>query len=126
MVVARQALMFRERVPAGQAYVFYIDIRSAGLHYDEYVQRAMTEARALYLRGKVSKIYRDGGRVMVWGSDTLSGRAIEIGADLVVLATHRKSGMGAFWSGSVAPRVSSRLERPLLLVPVPPASDEEP
>ncbi len=87
MYVAKQAVLFKERVPNGQAYVFYIDIRSAGLNYDEYVQRAMTEARALYLRGKVSKIFRDGDKVKVWGSDTLSGRAVEIAADLVVLAT---------------------------------------
>jgi heterodisulfide reductase subunit A len=87
MYVAKQAMLFKERVPNGQAYIFYIDIRSAGLHYDEYVQRAMTEHRTLYLRGKVSKIFRDGDKVKVWGSDTLSGRAIEIAADLVVLAT---------------------------------------
>jgi heterodisulfide reductase subunit A len=87
MVTAKQAMLFKERVPHGQAYVFYIDIRSAGKGYDEYVQRAMTDARALYLRGKVSKIYQDGNKVIVWGSDTLSNRAIEIAADLVVLAT---------------------------------------
>jgi heterodisulfide reductase subunit A len=87
MVVAKQAMLFKERVPHGQAYVFYIDIRSAGKGYDEYVQRAMTDARALYLRGKVSKIFQDGGKVIVWGSDTLSNRQIEIAADLVVLAT---------------------------------------
>ncbi len=87
MVVAKQALLYKERVPSGQAYVFYIDIRSAGKGYDEYVQRAQTEARALYLRGKVAKIFRDGDKVIVWGADTLSNRALEIPADLVVLAT---------------------------------------
>ena len=87
MYVAKQAMLFKERVPYGQAYVFYIDIRSAGKGYDEYVQRAMTDYRTLYLRGKVSKIFQDGNKVMVWGSDTLSNRAVEIAADLVVLAT---------------------------------------
>jgi heterodisulfide reductase subunit A len=87
MVVAKQALMFKDRVPDGQAYVFYIDIRSAGKGYDEYVQQAMEEHDILYLRGKVSKIFRDGDRVVVWGADTLSGRPVEVAADLVVLAT---------------------------------------
>ena len=95
MYVAKQAMLFKERVPHGQAYVFYIDIRSAGKGYDEYVQRAMTEARALYLRGKVSKIFQDGDKVIVWGSDTLSNRAIEIAADLVVLATPMAASDGA-------------------------------
>jgi heterodisulfide reductase subunit A len=87
MYIAKQAMQYKERVPHGQPYVFYIDIRSAGKGYDEYVQRAMTDYHALYLRGKVSKIFLEGDKVMVWGTDTLSGRSIEIAADLVVLAT---------------------------------------
>jgi heterodisulfide reductase subunit A len=87
MVVAKQATMFKERVPDGQAYVFYIDIRSAGKGYDEYVQRAMEEQDVLYLRGKVSKLFCEGDRVIVWGADTLSGQSVEVAADLVVLAT---------------------------------------
>ena len=87
MYVAKQAMMFKDRVPDGQAYVFYIDIRSAGKGYDEYVQQAMEEHNILYLRGKVSKTFRDGDKVLVWGADTLSGRPVEVAADLVVLAT---------------------------------------
>ena len=87
MVVAKQAMVFKERVPSGQAYVFYIDIRSAGKGYDEYVQQAMEHHDILYLRGKVSKIFQEGSRVTVWGVDTLSGSPVEVSADLVVLAT---------------------------------------
>jgi heterodisulfide reductase subunit A len=87
MVVAKQAMLFKERVPEGQAYVFYIDIRSAGKGYDEFVQGAMEEYDALYLRGKVSKVFQRGDRVVVWGADTLAGRPVEVEADLVVLAT---------------------------------------
>lgn len=91
MTVAKQAMLYKERVPGGQVYVFYIDIRSAGKGYDEYVQQAMTESQVLYLRGKVSKIFREsddpGAKVIVWGVDTLSDRTVEIAADLVVLAT---------------------------------------
>jgi nucleotide-binding universal stress UspA family protein len=39
-------------------------------------------------------------------------------ADLIVLATHGKTGMNAFWSGSATPNVTSRSVIPLLLVPV--------
>jgi heterodisulfide reductase subunit A len=95
MYVAKQAMLYSERVPAGQAYVFYIDIRSAGRGYDEYVQRAMSDYHALYLRGKVSKIFRDGEKVIVWGADTLSGRSVEVAADLVVLATPMAPSPGA-------------------------------
>jgi heterodisulfide reductase subunit A2 len=99
MVVAKQAMMYKERVPYGQAYVFYTDIRSAGKNYDEYVQRAMSEHQVLYLRGKVSRVFPEeegaNARVMVWGEDTLSGRELEIAADLVVLATPMVPSAGA-------------------------------
>ncbi|MGD1995894.1 MAG: CoB--CoM heterodisulfide reductase iron-sulfur subunit A family protein [Anaerolineae bacterium] len=87
MYVAKQAMMFKKRVPEGEAYIFYIDIRSAGRDYDEFVQQAMEEYDVLYLRGKVSKTFRRGDRVVVWGTDTLAGRSLEVEADLVVLAT---------------------------------------
>jgi nucleotide-binding universal stress UspA family protein len=44
--------------------------------------------------------------------------AKETDADLIALATHGKTGMDAFWSGSTAPNVTRRSVTPLLLVPV--------
>jgi nucleotide-binding universal stress UspA family protein len=44
--------------------------------------------------------------------------AQRVQADVIVLGTHGKAGMDAFWSGSVAPQVASRSRVPLLLVPV--------
>ena len=86
MYVAKQATAYRRAIPEGQAYVFYIDIRSQGRGYDEFVQRAMEDFGVVYLRGKVSKIIERGARLEVWGTDTLSGTSVRLGADLVVLA----------------------------------------
>ena len=44
--------------------------------------------------------------------------AERIGADLIVLSTHGRSRMDAFWSGSVTPRLATALDVPMLLVPV--------
>ena len=41
-------------------------------------------------------------------------------ADLIIIGTHGKAGINAFWEGSIAARVSSRTHLPLLLVPVKP------
>jgi len=95
MYVAKQAMAYKQRVPDGQAYVFYIDIRSQGKGYEEFVQRAMTEYDVLYLRGKVARVFAEDGRVVVWGVDTLSGKAVEVQADLVVLATAAVPSAGA-------------------------------
>jgi nucleotide-binding universal stress UspA family protein len=44
--------------------------------------------------------------------------AKRVNADTVVLGTHGKAGMDAFWAGSVAAHVAGRTHMPLLLVPV--------
>jgi heterodisulfide reductase subunit A len=92
MYVAKQAMTYKQQVPGGQATVFYIDIRSQGKGYEEFVQQAMEEHDVLYVRGKASKVFQngvgqDGGHVTVWGVDTLTGLPLEVEADLVVLAT---------------------------------------
>ena len=86
MYIAKQAILYRHRVHDGQAYIFYIDIRAAGKRYDEFTQRAMEDENVVYLRGKVSRIFRQDSQVMVWGADTLSGQQVQIAADLVVVA----------------------------------------
>jgi len=95
MYVAKQAALFKQQVPDGQAYVFYIDIRSGGKGYEEFVQQAIEEEGVLYLRGKVSKVFKEGDKVVVWGADTLAGKHIEIRADLVVLAMAVVASTGA-------------------------------
>jgi len=87
MYVAKQAQLYKQAVPDGQVYVFYMDIRSDAKGYEEYVKKVVDEERVLYLRGRVSKVFRDGDKLKVWGADTLTGKSIEISADLVVLAT---------------------------------------
>jgi nucleotide-binding universal stress UspA family protein len=44
--------------------------------------------------------------------------AHSLGVDLIVLGTHGKGGMKAFWAGSVAPKIVVEAKMPLLLVPV--------
>jgi heterodisulfide reductase subunit A len=87
MYVAKQSMLYKERVPDGQATVFYIDIRTQGKGYEEFAQRAMEEYDVLYVRGKASKVFQENGHVTVWGVDTLTSLPIEVKADLVVLAT---------------------------------------
>lgn len=86
MYTAKQAILYSHRVHEGQAYIFYIDIRASGKGYDEFTQRAMEDDGVVYLRGKVSRLFRRGDKVIVWGSDTLSGQQVQIAADLVVVA----------------------------------------
>ena len=86
MYTAKHAMLYKHKVHDGQAYIFYIDVRAGGKGYEEFYQRGVDEDGTMYLRGKVSRIFQDGDKVMVWGSDTLTGKKVEIAADMVVLA----------------------------------------
>ena len=94
MYTAKHATLYKHHVPDGQAYVFYIDIRSGGKGYEEFVQRSMEKDGVVYLRGRVSKVYEKDGKIRVLGVDTLSGRNVEIDADMVVLAQAMKPSKG--------------------------------
>jgi heterodisulfide reductase subunit A len=87
MVTAKQATLYKKQVPDGQPYIFYMDIRSDSKGYEEFVQKTIEENGLLYLRGRVSRIFQEDGKVKVLGVDTLTGKMVEVSADMVVLAT---------------------------------------
>jgi len=96
MYTAKHTMLYKHKVHDGTAYVFYMDIRAGGKNYEEFVRRAISEDGAQYIRGRVSKIYEKNGKLMVYGADTLlSARAVEIEADMVVLATASVASSGA-------------------------------
>jgi len=88
MYTAKHAMLYKHKHHEGNAYVFYMDIRSAGKNYDEFVRRAIEEDEVQYIRGRVSRIYEKNGKLIVKGVDTLmNAEPVEIEADMVVLAT---------------------------------------
>ncbi|MBC7324492.1 MAG: CoB--CoM heterodisulfide reductase iron-sulfur subunit A family protein, partial [Moorella sp. (in: Bacteria)] len=52
----------------------------------EFLQRTIHEG-AVYVRGRVSRVFQEGDKLIVRGEDTLLGRQVEVAADMVVLAT---------------------------------------
>ena len=95
MYTAKHTMLYKHKVHDGQSYVFYMDIRAGGKRYEEFVRRAIEHDGAMYLRGRVSRVYERDGKVIVQGADTLSGNQVEIEADMVVLATAIVSRTGA-------------------------------
>ncbi|MCD6310780.1 MAG: CoB--CoM heterodisulfide reductase iron-sulfur subunit A family protein [Candidatus Eremiobacteraeota bacterium] len=86
MYTAKQAILVREKLPDARIFVFFMDIRTAGKSYEEFCRRAIEDYDVEYIRGRVSKIYPDGDKLILEGSDTIMGMPVEIKADLVVLA----------------------------------------
>jgi len=87
MYIAKQAILTKDHIPDSQSYVFYMDIRSPGKGYDEFTRRAQEDYGTKYIRGRVSRIYPKGNKMVVRGADTLLGTQVEVEADLVVLGT---------------------------------------
>jgi heterodisulfide reductase subunit A len=96
MYTAKHAMIYKHKVHDGDAYVFYMDIRAGGKGYDEFVRRAIEEDNVNYIRGRVSRVFERGGKLIVRGADTLLGaQPVEIEADMVVLATAGVANEGA-------------------------------
>jgi heterodisulfide reductase subunit A len=87
MYTAKHAMLYAHKVHHGTTNIFYMDIRAAGKGYDEFTRRAIEEDNAGYVRGRVSKIFEENGKLIVRGVDMLLGRPVEVAADMVVLAT---------------------------------------
>ncbi len=86
MYTLKHAKLYKHKVHDGQPYIFYIDIRSGGKRYEEFIQEGVSEDGIVYIRGKVAKIYKKGDKMIVHGMDTLTGHKVKIEADMVVLA----------------------------------------
>ena len=96
MYTAKHAMLYQHKVHHGESYVFYMDIRAGGKNYDEFTRRAIVEDEVNYIRGRVSKVYEENGKLIVKGVDTLlNARPVEIEADMVVLATAAVANSGA-------------------------------
>ena len=84
-----------------------LDMAERGAH--EYVERL---AQALRAEGISASSHVSRGEPAA----SLVEAAERVGADLVVMASHAKGAMDAFWSGSLTPKVVERLQRPILLI----------
>ena len=76
-----------------------------------------------YLRGQAESLQRHGVDVITCirrgdPASIIGGLAEQTQSDIIILATHGKSGMEAFWAGSVAHRVCSQYRIPILLIPI--------
>lgn len=86
MYSAKHAHQILEKIPGSNVYIFYMDVRTAGKGYEEFYNRTREDG-AQYIRGRVAKIYKEGGKLVCMGEDTLLGRPVTVRADMVILET---------------------------------------
>jgi heterodisulfide reductase subunit A len=85
MYTAKQAHLVCEKLPDATVTIFYMDIRAFGKGFEEFYDRVRRDG-VIYRRGNPSEINRRGDKLIVRAEDTLLGEAVEVEADLVVLA----------------------------------------
>jgi heterodisulfide reductase subunit A len=86
MYAAKHAHQILDKLPGARVFIFYIDVRTPGKNYEEFYDQTRRDG-AVYVRGRVSRIYQEADRLICQGEDTLLGKQVRIGADLVVLET---------------------------------------
>ncbi len=86
MYMVKHALLYKEHVPDGEAAIFSIDVRTSGKGYEEFFTRAKEEGSILYIRGKPSRIIEGQDGLVVWATNTLTGRQMRVNCDMVVLS----------------------------------------
>jgi heterodisulfide reductase subunit A len=85
MYTAKQAHLVCEKLPDASVTIFYMDVRAFGKGFEEFYDRVRRDG-VIYRRGNPSEIVQNGDRLLVRAEDTLLGEAVEVEADLVVLA----------------------------------------
>jgi nucleotide-binding universal stress UspA family protein len=75
-----------------------------------------------YLRNRANSLRASGLKVSIEvrrgdPAQQIVDAANSSGTDLIILGTHGKAGIGAFWAGSVAPKIIGMTHIPILLVP---------
>jgi heterodisulfide reductase subunit A len=83
---AKQARLFKQNVPDGKAFISYMDIRTDSKDFEEFYHAGIENDRIVYIRGRISKVFQEGENLVVRTSDTLTGEALDLEVDLVVLA----------------------------------------
>ncbi|MDI6772692.1 MAG: universal stress protein [bacterium] len=117
-VVPTVATVSSDRAPAA----LFLPIATAvALDLEEEETRLYLDGLAARLRqGALTAEAEVGRGDPAW---EVTAAADRLDADLMVMATHGRSGMSAVWAGSVAIRIMARCRRPMLLVRAPGAPD---
>jgi quinone-modifying oxidoreductase subunit QmoB len=86
LVALKQATYVREDYSDGKAYIIYQHMRTPGLTENFY--KAVQQDPGIFLtKGQVGQVSKNGAGLIVDADDTLLGQAVQIKADMVVLAT---------------------------------------
>lgn len=95
VTAVKQAIEVKKQLPDCEAYVFYMDLRMWGQHFEEMYRTAQQEYGVNFIRGRISEAGGTfDGRVQIKAEDTLLGRPLKMTSDLLVLMVGMEASKG--------------------------------
>ena len=86
VTAVKQAIELKKQLPDTEAYIFYMDLRMWGQHFEEMYRSSQQEYDVRYVRGRISEASGTfDGRVQIKAEDTLMGLPLKMTTDLLVL-----------------------------------------
>jgi heterodisulfide reductase subunit A len=88
----KQAIELKRLFPTADVFNFYMDIRMFGPGYEEMYREAQTAYNVHFVRGRISEVSPTfDNRLQIKAEDTLTGRPLKVGVDMLVLLIGMKS-----------------------------------
>lgn len=89
----KQAMELKKMFPTADIFNFYMDIRMFGPGYEEMYREAQAEYNIHFVRGRISEVSPTiDNRLQIKAEDTLTGRPLKMGVDMLVLLIGMKAG----------------------------------
>ncbi len=89
MASLKHATYLREQYPDAKIYIYYIDLRTPGLKYENFYAKLKKDENIFFIKGKVAEVSEESGtaNINLVAEDTITGEKVRQTVDMLVLAT---------------------------------------
>lgn len=95
VTAVKQAIELKRQIPELEVFIFYMDLRMWGQHFEELYRQSQQEYGVRYVRGRISEASGTfDGRVQIKAEDTLMGLPLKLTTDLLVLMVGMEASQG--------------------------------
>lgn len=95
VTAVKQAIEVKRQLPETETYIFYMDLRMWGQHFEEMYRESQQGYGVRYVRGRISEASGTfDGRVQIKAEDTLMGLPLKMTTDLLVLMVGMEASEG--------------------------------
>jgi len=86
ITAVKQAIEVKELIPSASVYLFYMDLRMFGRHFEELYKEAQFKYGIQFIRARLSEAFENpDGTLQIRIEDTLLGKPMKMQMDMIVL-----------------------------------------